>query len=319
MKISNAALRSLEQVLPPESTSRDELMSKHTYFRLGGPADLFTVTRTSSQLIDAVIAADRRAVPRFILGAGSNILVGDLGIRGLVIKNESRNMRWGKASVLADSGVLVSELVAGAIYHELEGIEVFMSLPGTLGGAVYNNSHYRPEENEFIGNRIEQSMILLNQHVLSVRKPWFRFRYDYCRLHDVPAVVVAVTLKLTMTKNPKALRDVALALVKRRNQRQPIGEACSGCVFRNVEGLSASKLIDESGLKGRRVGGAEISKKHANFIINNGSAQVLDVVTLMDIVRDTVNATSGSFLNPEIFLVGDFSRQAQTIISSWQV
>lgn len=315
MTISSVALDKLETLLPKSKTSRGESLSRHTYFKLGGLADLLTTVSTIQELVHAIKSARALRVPFFILGSGSNILVGDQGIRGLVIKNEARRISHRETLVTAESGVLVTQLVSYANDHGLGGLEVFLSVPGTVGGAVYNNSHYRVGEGELIGNTVVSGEILLHGKTKMVDRNWFNFSYDSSSLQKTGAVLLSVTFQLENT-DPAVLTQRSLETLQRRNERQPVGLACSGCTFKNVGGVSAGKLIDDAGLKGLRVGGAFVSPVHANFIINDGSATVQDVLELMRRVRRAVVERTGVELVPEIFLVGEFSALPQEFCTS---
>lgn len=306
MKYTKASLTALAALLPKEQTKRDELLSQHTYFKLGGPADLFFIAKSAQELEQAVKAADQYGVPWFVLGGGSNILVGDLGVRGLVIKNETKKLVVVDNLLTAESGVPMASLVSFAIDNGLSGLESFMSLPGTVGGAIYNNSHYRPEEQELIGNVVESARLYMREKTETVQQDWFHFKYDYSRLQEEKALVLEVTFRLHPGEKQE-MRTRALEMVKRRNERQPIGLACSGCIFQNPIGISSSKLIDMAGLKGARVGGAYVSDKHANFIINDGSATTRDVLELIVNVKKTVKEKLGTDIHSEIFPVGEFS------------
>ncbi|HIH21694.1 MAG TPA: FAD-binding protein, partial [Candidatus Diapherotrites archaeon] len=209
---------------------------------------------------------------KFFLGGGSNILVGDLGFRGLVIKNEAESMVISGGILTAESGVKMVKLAAFANENSLAGLEVFMSVPGSLGGAVYNNSHFRPEKGEFIGNLVESVELLYKGLALpskarpyktkwkrvTVDRDWFNFGYDYSRLHDEPGVVLKVKFSLK-TADPEKLKKSSMELLKERNSRQPVGQSSCGCMFKNPDGLSAGQLIDDAEMKGKRVGGAMVS------------------------------------------------------------
>lgn len=265
----------------------------------------------------AIESSRAKQVPFFILGSGSNILVGDLGIRGLVIKNEAKSIHHEGTQVTAESGALVNQLVAYANNHGLGGLEVFLSVPGTVGGAIYNNAHYRGNEGELIGNSVISGEVLIDGRRVTVGRDWFNFSYDFSSLQNTSAVLLTVTFQLK-NADPAVLTQHSLETLKRRNERQPVGLACSGCTFKNVDGVSAGKLIDDAGLKGFRVGGAFVSPVHANFIINDGSATVQDVLELMRHIRRTVREQTGMTLVPEIFLVGKFSHLPEEFSSSWR-
>ena len=345
---------------------KNEPLALHTYIKLGGPADFFTVVKSADELAGTVIDAEEAGVPWFILGGGSNILVGDLGFRGLVIKNEADKIATGRTewyiprndglvTVTAESGALLSQLASFAIDHGLAGLEPFMSVPGTVGGAIFNNSHFRPSQNEFIGNLVEEAEILFPRATLddvssmrSARNPrslrrrlpvgektkvlsgsssmisetpssvrpvpfrvsrdWFRFSYDYSRLQEEKAVVLRVKFKLEKG-DPEELRSKSLELLKQRNSYQPIGSLSCGCMWRNPKEAPAGKLIDETGLKGIRVGGMSVSQTHANFMVNDGTGKVGDVLELMARVKKRVKKYCGVELEPEIFMVGEFSHE----------
>ena len=297
----------------------NENLALYTYFKIGGPADYFVTVKSSQELKEIILLAESSNVPWFILGGGSNILVGDLGFRGLVIKNEAESMVISGGILTAESGVKMVKLAAFANENSLAGLEVFMSVPGTLGGAVYNNSHFRPEKGEFIGNLVESVELLYKGLALpskarpyktkwkrvTVDRDWFNFGYDYSRLHDEAGVVLNVRFRLKKS-DPEKLKARSLELLKQRNSRQPIGQSSCGCMFKNPDGMSAGQLIDDAGMKGKRVGGAVVSDKHANFIVNTGGAKAEEVLKLMDWVKRAVKTKSGIDLEPEIFMVGEF-------------
>ncbi len=292
---------------------RDEALAPYTYFKIGGPADYFVIVKTSQELKEIILLAETAKIPWVILGGGSNILVGDLGFRGLVIKNEAESMVVSNGTLTAESGVKMAKLAAFANENGLAGLEVFMSVPGTLGGAIFNNSHFRPEKGEFIGNLVASAEILEGRKkkeegsrgIRTVDRDWFRFGYDYSRLQDEPGVILKVKFKLKKT-DPGKLKKRSMELLKERNSRQPLGQSSCGCMFKNPENLSAGQLIDNAGMKGKKVGRAMVSDKHANFVINTGGAKASEVLELMNLIKETVKNKSGVELEPEIFMVGEF-------------
>lgn len=298
-----------------------EPLANHTYFKIGGPADALFEAAKSADLIQAVQLCLNHQVPYFVLGGGSNILVGDKGFRGLVIKNRADNVRTvgfhgkvnaakpqiNQAIVEADSGTLLNKLVRFTVEEGLGGLEVFLSVPGSVGGGIYNNSHYRPEEDEFIGNLLYQATIIDQQgNLKDVPQSYFKFNYDYSILQDTEEVVIKASFILR-GGNKQELWQLATDTVKRRNQRQPIGIACSGCTFRNPsQARSAGYLIDQAGLKNAQVGQARVSPIHASFIENLGGATAKDVLELIDKIKTTVYDKFSVKLELEIFLVGEF-------------
>lgn len=325
-------LEKIAKELGVDRVKYDEPLSEHTYFKIGGPADLFYLAKTADQLIQAVQASIRHQVPYFVLGGGSNILVGDKGFRGLVIKNRADAVRTigfqGKVSqkrtkissalVEAETGSMVSKLVRFSIEEGLSGLEVFLTVPGTVGGAIYNNSHYRPEKDEFFGNFLHSALILdKNGKKKQVDQRYFNFSYDYSNLHKTHNTVIKATFSLT-GGNKDEIWKRATRLIKRRNQRQPIGIACSGCTFKNISKADAFRLgtpnhtqstgylIDKAGLKGETVGKLRISDVHASFIENTDGATAKDALKLIDKIKDKVFTKFGVKLELEIFLVGEF-------------
>lgn len=305
--------------LGPLRVKRNEPMMAHTTFKIGGPAELFFEAYTLEDLIKAVKFCQDLKVPYFILGKGSNILVSDKGFSGLVIKNKASQIKICKiqgqieegkqeATVLieADSGLGLNRLVRYTIEEGLSGLEVFLSVPGTLGGAVRINAHFRPERDEFIGNFVYKAKILDKKgNVKEVEQAYFNFGYDRSILQETGEVLLSVVFKLNKVSDKKPLWEKAQEAVDYRKLRQPIGLACPGCIFRNPPKLrGAGFLIDQVGLKGTQVGGAKISEKHANFIINTGRAMATDVVELIKLCKKKVKNTFGINLKEEIEYVG---------------
>lgn len=296
-------------------------LAPHTYFKIGGPADIFITVYTAKDLIEVIQTCIQNKYPYFILGSGSNILVSDKGFRGVVIKNKADKIKTAsfhgqikahktqvkQALVQVESGVMLNRLVRFSIEEGLKGLEAFLSVPGTVGGAIYNNSHFRPQKNEFIGNFLHSAILLTPKGKLKqVSQKYFKFKYDYSILYKTREIVIQADFLLS-AGNKQKLWQKATKLIKRRNLNQPIGIACSGCVFQNPKsGLSAGALIDKAGLKGEKVGDAQVNSLHANFIQNLGAATAQDVLQLIDKIQSTVKQKFNINLKEEIFLVGDF-------------
>lgn len=302
----SAALLHVKDQLPADRTRQHEQLTPYTYIRLGGQADLFTIAKSAGELVAALTLAHQTKVSWFVLGAGSNVLIGDQGYHGLVIKNEARKISVSGQTIKAESGVLLNQLVTTANSHGLAGLQLFMSVPGTVGGAVYNNSHFRPSHNEFIGIQVSRAKVWLGGRVLKVNQDWFRFAYDYSRLQDEPAVVLEVEFDLRVA-DPKTLNSQSVKSMKERHERQPIGLWSCGCMFQNPGSEAAAKLIDQAGLRGLSVKAAAVSDKHANFVINQGGATVAEVLELMAQVHRRVKEKFNVDLRPEVFLVGEFT------------
>jgi UDP-N-acetylmuramate dehydrogenase len=316
----------LVQALGRERVKYDEPLAKHTYFKLGGPADLFFEALTSDDLVMTIQSAINFKVPYYVLGGGSNILVTDKGFRGLVIKNKSGRIQLkgftGSASkghfdlkeviVQSDSGVPTNKLIRYTVDEGLEGLEDFLGLPGSVGGAVYNNSHHL---SELIGVHVVEVIVIDEQGSLKkYQHDDMKFEYDYSILHKTHETILMVSFQLKRG-DKVALWEKATAAVKRRSSTQPLGLPSSGCIFRNipladkmrlgVPTSSSGYLIDKAGLKGLRVGGAYVSDIHANFIVNDGTATTRDVLQLVDQVKAAIKEKYGVTLEMEVFLVGE--------------
>ncbi len=316
----------LINALGKDRVKLSEPLSRHTYFKIGGPADLLYEARTSDELISAIQAALNFKIPYYVIGGGSNILVTDQGFRGLVIKNKSGNLQLkgftgsatkGKVDlkeviVQADSGVPANKLIRYTVDEGLEGLEKFLGLPGTVGGAIYNNSHHL---GELIGDRVVEVVVIDPQgNLKKYQQDDMKFDYDYSILHKTKEIVVTVSFQLKRG-DKTTLWEAATEAVKRRSVTQPLGSPSSGCIFRNipladkmrlgVPTASAGYLIDKAGLKGTRLGGAVVSDIHANFIVNDGMAKSQDVLDLIELIRQKIKAKYGVTLEMEVFVVGE--------------
>lgn len=315
--------QALIKELGPLRVRKNEPMSAHTTFKIGGQAELYFEAYSVEELIKVVNLCQKLKIPYFILGRGSNILVSDKGLPGLVIKNKSEQIkisryegRVGEEAIVlieADAGVGLNRLVRYTIEEGLSGLEVFLSIPGSVGGAVKINAHFRPERDEFIGNVVYKAKLLDRKgNVKEVTQDYFKFGYDKSTLQKTGEVLLSVIFKLNKVLDKKLLWKNARRAVEYRELRQPMGLACPGCVFKNPKKFrGAGFLIDQAGLKGTQIGGAKISEKHANFIINTGSprgeaggATAKDVVELIKLCKKKVKDTFGVSLKEEIEYVG---------------
>ncbi len=305
----------------------DEPLARHTTFHIGGPADLFAVANDIARLERLAELAVAHALPLTILGGGSNILVSDRGVRGLVIANQARDfglqaadLRWseaetvlpsGEASVLAAAGVALAGLARWAIKQGLAGLEWAVSVPGTVGGAVVGNAGAHGGD---IASVLAWALVVYpGQGRRLLRPAELEFAYRSSLLKGQLAagalpVVLAAGFRLTPTDDPAGLAARAEAFLARRRASQP-SEPSAGSIFRNPAGDYAGRLIEAVGLKGQRVGGVQISPRHANFIVNVGQATAEDVLTLIDLARRQVYERFGVELTPEILFVGEWPTQ----------
>lgn len=327
----------IKNTLGPLRVLDNEPLSKHTYFKIGGPAKLFFVAKSLEDLKLALSSAHENNIPFVVLGGGANVLVSDKGFDGLVIKNQATGTKLvgikgtinktgrgiKKGLVWAASGTLMNALARFTIDQGFEGLEFLLSVPGTVGGGLKINAHFEVEKGEFIGDKLSTALLFNPKtgEARTVDRNYFEFAYDSSKIQKTDEIVLEAVFQLDTAPDPSSLWQRAMDNVKRRNEEQPIGVACSGCVFRNISDEDAVRLstpnlttstgyiIDSLGLKGTKVGDAQISDHHANFIINTGSATALDVLKLIKLVKEKAQNTFSLQLKEEIFYIGDFDEK----------
>jgi len=292
-----------------------EPMSKHTWLRVGGPADALVRPENLNQLIELITWSWKNAVPCMTIGDGSNLLVRDRGIRGIVVSlsaclNSLEADRghdfW---SLKAQAGVRMQRLCRFAIEQGLEGLNFAVGIPGTVGGAVRMNAGTGIGCVADVLDRIE--VLLPNGQINQIERKELDFGYrqlawDQCSHPGLYEKAVILSGRFRLNPNdPGRLKTEAQEILNARKMSQPLGQASAGCFFKNpTRGTSAGELIDRAGLKGRSMGGAEISTKHANFIINRSQATAEDILALMRLVQETVNSKFNIILEPEVKIVG---------------
>jgi UDP-N-acetylmuramate dehydrogenase len=293
---------------------RDEPLAPYTTFRIGGPADLFYSTVTAADLSTAVTAARQEGVPYFVLGLGANILVGDKGFRGLVIRNHASHFTFQEDGRLwVESGAVMAELIPEAVERGWSGIEHYVGIPSTVGGAVWQNLHFLEPEPErkrtmFIAD-VFSSCDLLTQEgeFKTVGSDYMQFGYDTSILHSRRDIALSVTFQLEK-KDPAVMHRIMQENLSWRGARHPWLQfhPSAGSIFQKIEGMGAGRLIDQCGLKGFRHGDAQISHIHANIMVNLGRATARDVRELIGIAQDAVEKKFGVRLQPEIGFIGEF-------------
>lgn len=325
----------IKQTLGPLRVYENEPLAKHTYFKIGGLARLFFEAKSVDDLKLALTCAYEQKIPFVVLGGGANVLVSDHGFSGLVIKNRADGVKLvglkgtiGKTGrgvknvlVWVASGTPMNQLARFTIDQGLEGLEFLLSVPGTVGGGIKINAHFEVEKGEFLGDHLVSAALFDTKtgEVKTVNHNYFEFSYDHSKIQQTGEVVLEAIFKLDSSQDAASLWQRAMDNVKRRNEEQPIGVACSGCVFRNISHEDAMRLatpnlttstgyiIDSLGLKGTKIGGAQISNHHANFIVNTGEATARDVLKLINLIKDKAKETYSLDLKEEIFYVGDIA------------
>jgi UDP-N-acetylmuramate dehydrogenase len=280
-----------------------EPLSFHTSLRIGGPADFFIVPQDVEDIRLALAFADKEQLPVEVVGGGNNLLVRDRGVRGVVLKLEGclGRAEFHGEEAIAGAGVSLSALIREAAALNLGGLECLVGIPATIGGAVAMNAGTL---DGWIGDFVSAVYFLHADGTLGEYKPGAG-AYGY-RSFAAPqgAVLIGARLQLHRRAYADIQRDIKVRL-KQKKSTQPLALASVGSVWKNPQGETASKMIEKVGLRGKRLNGAEISAKHANFIVNRGGAMGADVIALMEVTRERVHHHFGIRLEPEIRVLGE--------------
>ena len=289
-------------------------LAQLTTFRVGGPADWLVEPRTSDEIVTALKLASEAGVPVTMLGGGSNVLVSDDGVRGLVVRPRGGEVsQVDDTCIRADAAVTINGLVRWTIHHGRAGLEQWAGTPGTVGGGIYGNANFA---GRLIGDLVAEVRIASRHGTASdVPRSAMDFGYDRSRLQQSGEVLLSAVFRAS-TGEPATLRAAARDSLAFRKRTQPLDSPSAGCIFRNPEpgsdsvpdGLpwSAGALVDRAGLKGFAIGGARVSPTHGNFIVNDGRATARDIRQLITRCRDTVRGRFGVELREEIVYLGHF-------------
>jgi UDP-N-acetylmuramate dehydrogenase len=289
-------------------TSRDEPLARFTTMRVGGPADLFATAHNAFELRALVRFARARELPHVILGRGSDVVIADAGVRGLVIQVRAEGSRVDDDRFIAESGVQMMRAATEAQRAGLTGLEFGLAIPGTVGGAVWANAGAHESD---IAAVLESARVLAGDGTESILPTaeldlaYRDSRFKHGPAGAVSELIVEATFRLTPA-DPDVIKARLDDIRRWRQAHQPLGLPSAGSVFRNPSGDSAGRLIEASGLKGLRMGGAVVSEKHANFIVNDQKGTASDVRRLADQVQSEVKARHGIHLEFEIEFVGDW-------------
>lgn len=283
----------------------EEAMSQHTTFKIGGPADYFLMPDKGEDVGRVIKICKEKEIPYFILGNGSNLLVGDGGYRGAVIqiyRNMSSVTVEGN-EITAQAGALLSAVAAAAKNASLTGFEFAGGIPGTIGGAVVMNAGaYGGEMKDVL---TEVTVMNAEGDIFTLPTEELELGYRTSIIKIAGYIVLEAKIRLK-EGDPEVIRETMKDLTIRRTTKQPLEYPSAGSTFKRPEGYFAGKLIMDSGLAGYQVGGAQVSEKHCGFVINAGDATARDVRTLMDNVRDIVYKKYGVTLEPEVKFLGEF-------------
>ena len=289
---------------PGSCVRRNEPLANHTSFRIGGPAEWFAEPATLDELIGLLREGAQRGLPVSVVGGGTNTLAADRGTRGLVIHLGAgfRTLEQlsppddPSARVRCGASLLTQRLVVQAAKYGWDELEALAGLPGHVGGAVAMNA-------QDVGRFVQRVQIVgFDGSVRSVDRRELRFHYRYTALE--PGIIAEVELAFKRVP-PAAAYDRISAALRYRHTTQEVRLPSAGCAFKNPPGQSAGRLIDQAGLKGTRIGDAQVSRRHANFIVNAGQATCDDVLSLMEHIRQRVHRQFGVLLDPEVRLIGE--------------
>ncbi|MEE1312910.1 MAG: UDP-N-acetylmuramate dehydrogenase [Lachnospiraceae bacterium] len=301
-----AFLNRLQDILKQEQILTQEPMKLHTTFKVGGPVDVFVKPESVEQIKEVMKAANEFQIPVYIIGNGSNLLVGDKGYRGVIIqiyKNMNQIQCQGN-EITAQAGALLSTIAKLALEQELGGFEFASGIPGTLGGAVTMNAGAYGGEMKQV---LKSAVILTKEgEVKTLTTEELKLGYRKSIIIDEDYIVLEAVIELTPDAKEEIqekMNEYALA----RRTKQPLEYPSAGSTFKRPTGYFAGKLIDDAGLRGFSYGGAQVSEKHCGFVINKGDATAKDIVTLMKMVNEKVMNQFGVSLEPEVKMIGDFT------------
>lgn len=297
-------LTELENIMAGSGIFMEEPMKKHTTFRVGGPADV--LVQPDETTLAAVLGLCRQHnVPYSFIGNGSNLLVGDKGIRGVVIEmtEPMGNIEVHGTRITAQAGAMLSKIANTAASNGLGGMEFAAGIPGSVGGAVVMNAGAYGGEMKDI---IERVYVLdENGAQLELDRTALDLSYRHSCIPNKKYIVTKVVLEL-VPRNEAEIRSEMKELNEKRAEKQPLQYPSAGSTFKRPEGYFAGKLIMDAGLRGYQVGGAQVSEKHCGFVINKGDATAADICQLMQDVSDKVQAQFGVVLEPEVKMIGEF-------------
>jgi len=294
----------LNNVIAKDSILTDEPMSRHTTFRVGGPADFFVTPKAKEEVRDVIRICKEAGMPYYIIGNGSNLLVSDAGYRGVIVQiyKEMNEVKVEGDLVKAQAGTLLSGIAAKALGAELSGFEFASGIPGTIGGAcVMNAGAYGGEMKDVL----ESVTVLTGEgKIIELGRNELELGYRTSVIAKKGYIVLGAVLKLERGDGEK-IKTYMDELKEKRVTKQPLEYPSAGSTFKRPEGYFAGKLIEDAGLRGFQVGGAQVSEKHCGFVINRDHATAADIMELMRQVQIRVKENSGVDLEPEVKRLGD--------------
>lgn len=282
----------------------DEPMKNHTSFKIGGPVDVMIMPSNEEELVEAIKICRNNEINHYVMGNGTNLLVSDKGIRGVVIKISEKfgNIEVEGSTIRAQSGALISVVSKVALKNSLKGLEFASGIPGSIGGAVTMNAGAYGGEMKDVITKVR--CLDINGNVVELLKDEMNFRYRGSKVEDENLIVLEVEMEL-IKGDYNEIEATMKDLNERRISKQPLNLPSGGSTFKRPEGYFAGKLIDDSGLRGIRHGGAQVSEKHCGFIVNVENATCEDVKNLIRLVQKVVNDNFDIMLETEIKMIGE--------------
>lgn len=295
---------SLLNIVGQENVKLDEPMKKHTSFRVGGPADILVKPTSETQLSDIMVLIKKEKIPYLIIGNGSNLLVKDGGIRGVVIEisNNLNNFDIKGTNVKIQSGALLSVVGKAVLREELKGFEFAAGIPGTLGGAIAMNAGAYGGEMKDIVKSVK--LMDTDGNIFEFTNEQMAFEYRKSILSRTDYIVLCVEIEL-QKGNYDEIKATMMDFTQRRVSKQPLSLPSAGSTFKRPKGHFAGQLIEECGLRGLTLRGAQVSEKHCGFVVNLGNTTAKDLLELMYVVKSTVNAKFGIMLEEEVRILGE--------------
>ncbi len=305
-RLSRALIEFLQKTVPEENILQEEPLASYTTFRVGGPAEVLVTAENREQLSRILHYLNLIGLPYFILGNGSNLLVSDRGYRGVVLRlaGEFEQVRTDGNRIVAGAAALLSRAARAAVENGLAGMEFAAGIPGSIGGGVRMNAGAYGGEMRDIVESVE--VMCPDGSILELDNATMEFGYRSSVLKNRSFVVLSVTMKLA-EGDREAIQSRMNELAAARRDKQPLEFPSAGSTFKRPEGHFAGKLIMDAGLRGFRIGGAQVSEKHCGFVVNCGGATAADVVDVIRHVTETVQDKFGVHLETEVIFLGDFS------------
>ncbi len=305
ISMKDVLLHELKTISDMERMFLNEPMEKHTTFHIGGPADVLIIPNNLVEVCNILTLCRRYETPCYIIGNGSNLLVGDAGIRGVVLKfgKEFAQIQCENHRMHVQAGAMLSQVASVALKHSLTGMEFAAGIPGTIGGAVMMNAGaYGSEMKDIV---LDVSVLAPDGQLFTLSGTDMEFRYRQSIAEKKHYIILEVTLELSLGTQEN-IRNRMQELIEVRRNKQPFEYPSAGSTFKRPEGYFAGKLIMDAGLSGYRIGDAQVSEKHCGFVINRGHATAKEIELLMQTVGKRVYEMFGVTLEPEVRKIGEF-------------